>query len=111
MRTTPIGTYEPHDLISFAWGFLLIDANTPILSPLTTPNVNVPKPNIDATKLEPNVTITTTNKYLIATATTYINPYEAEALMRITGSMSCNGLPSKRVTLIDTTTSVNFVSK
>ena len=40
-----------------------------------------------------------------------MNTYEAEALMRITASVSCNGLSSKPDTLIDTTASLNFVSK
>ena len=40
-----------------------------------------------------------------------MNPYEAEALMIFTAVVSYNGLSSKADTLIDTATSLNFVSK
>jgi len=40
-----------------------------------------------------------------------MDPYEPEALMRFTPSVFLNGLSSKADTLIDTTTSLNFVNK
>jgi hypothetical protein len=40
-----------------------------------------------------------------------MNTYEAEALMRFPASVSYDGLSSKANTLIDTTASLNFVSK
>jgi hypothetical protein len=40
-----------------------------------------------------------------------MNPYEAEALMRCTTSVSYNGMSSRGDALIDTATSLNFVSK
>ncbi len=40
-----------------------------------------------------------------------MNPYEAEAFMRFTASVSYDGLSSKAYTLIDAATSLNFVSK
>jgi len=42
MRTSPTYTYVPSDLLQSIWpvNFLLIDANTQILSPLLTTNVN-----------------------------------------------------------------------
>ncbi len=42
---------------------------------------------------------------------TTMSPYKAEARMRFTFSVSYNGLSSKSHALIDTTTSLNFVSK
>ncbi len=48
MRTTPTGTYDPLDLIPIVWliNFWLIDASTPVLSPLL---------NIDASSLKTNI--------------------------------------------------------
>ena len=40
-----------------------------------------------------------------------MDPYEAEALMRFTASVSYNGISSKSDTLIDTSASLDFVSK
>ena len=40
-----------------------------------------------------------------------MNPYEAEALMRLTTYVSYNDLSSKADTLIDTASSLNFISK
>jgi len=42
MRTTPTGTYEPPDIIKFAWviNYWLIDANTHGLSPLMSTSVS-----------------------------------------------------------------------
>ena len=40
-----------------------------------------------------------------------MDPYEAEALMRFNATTVLNGLPSKADTLIDTTASLNFLSK
>jgi hypothetical protein len=39
------------------------------------------------------------------------DPYEAESIMVFTALVSCNGSTSKTYTLIDTTTSLNIVSK
>jgi hypothetical protein len=59
MRTSPIGTYDPPHLIPSAWviNYWLIDANTPVLSPMITTSVGVLKPNIVTTNLETNATI------------------------------------------------------
>jgi hypothetical protein len=40
-----------------------------------------------------------------------MDPYETEALMRFNATFVLNGLSSKADTRIDTTTSLNFVSK
>jgi hypothetical protein len=40
-----------------------------------------------------------------------MDPYEVEALMRFTASVSYNGLSSKAYTLIDTSASLDFISK
>ena len=40
-----------------------------------------------------------------------MNPYEAEALMRFNVTVILNGFPAKADTIIDTSTSLNFVSK
>ncbi len=45
------------------------------------------------------------------TALVIMNPYEAEAHMRFNASVSYNGLSSEVDALIDTATSLNFVSK
>ena len=81
MKTTPTGTYEPPDIIiTSTWviRFWLIDAITPILSPLTNTSVNTLKPNIVTTQLEANEAIKAANKYL-STSTTMvvIDSYEA----------------------------------
>jgi len=59
MRTTPTSTYEPPDLITFAWviNYWLIDANTHVLSPLTNISVGTLKPKIVTTQLEANAAI------------------------------------------------------
>jgi hypothetical protein len=90
----------------------LIDAATPVLSPLLTINVSKLKPSLVKAELEPKVAIETIDKNLSTTINLVImNPYKAEALMRFTASVSCNGLSSKADTLIDTATSLNFASK
>jgi hypothetical protein len=52
MRTTPTSTYEPPDIITYAWviNYWLIDANTHVLSPLMNTSVSTLKP----TSLPPN---------------------------------------------------------
>ena len=114
IRTSPTCTYDPRDLIPSIWpiNFWLIDASTPILPPLLTTNVSNLKPNIVKAELEFEVAIKTTDENLsITTALVIMNPYEAEALMRFTAPVYCNGLSSKANTLIDTADSHNFVSK
>ena len=66
IRTTPIGTYEPPDIITFAWiiNFWLIDANTHVLSPLTNTSVNTLKPNIVTTQLEAYASIQAGKEYV-----------------------------------------------
>jgi hypothetical protein len=91
---------------------LLIDANTPVLSPLLTTNANTLKPNIVRIESKPEAAIETADKNLSTTiALVIVNPYEAEALMRFTATVSYNGLSSKANTLIDTAASLNFLSK
>ena len=114
IRTLPIGAYDQPDLIPSTWSinFQLIDAATPVLSPLLTINVSKLKPSLVKAELEPKVAIETIDKNLSTTINLVImNPYKAEALMRFTASVSCNGLSSKADTLIDTATSLNFASK
>ena len=114
MGTTPIGTYELPDIITSAWvvNFWLIDANIHVLSPLTNTSVNTLKPNIVTTQLEANEVIKAANTYLSAlTAMVGMDPYEAEALMRLNAIVVLNELSAKTDTLIDATTSLYFVSK
>ena len=114
MRTSPTGTYDPPDLIPSTWpiNFWLIDANTLVFSPLLSTNVNKLKPNIVKVESEPEVAIETLDENLSTpSALVSMNSYEAKALMRFTASMSCNRLSSKACTLIDTATSLHFVSK
>ena len=114
MRTTPKGTYEPPDIIAFAWviKYQVIDANTPSLSPLMNISVSTLKPIIATPQLEANAAIEAANTYLpAANAMVVMGPYEANALMRFSATVIFNGLSAKADTLIDTTTSFNFVSK
>ena len=61
MRTSPTCTYDPLDLIPSTWpiSFWLIDANTPVLSPLLTTNVGNLKPNIVRIESKPETNIET----------------------------------------------------
>jgi hypothetical protein len=115
MRTSPTCTYFPSDLLLSLWpvNFWLIDASTPVLSPLLTTNVNNLKPSIVETESELEAAIETANDNDLPTSTALVimNPYEAEALMRFTTFVSYDGLSSKADALIDTAASLNFVSK
>jgi hypothetical protein len=114
MRTSPTCTYVLSDILLSIWpvNFWLIDATTPVLSPLLTTIVNNLKPSIVETESKIEANIETANESLPTAAPLVImNPYEAEALMRFTASVSYDGLSSKANTLIDTTASLNFVSK
>ena len=116
MRASPTCTYDliMTDLIPSTWpiDFLLIDANTPVASPLLTTNVSNVNPNIVKVELEPEVAIETSDENLsTTTALVVMNPYEVEDFMRFTASVSCNGLSLRAYTLIDTSTSLNFGSK
>ena len=114
MRTTPSGNYDPPDLIASTWviNVWLIDANTPVLSPMMSTNIWTLKPNIITTQLESDAAIEAADKYLsTAIAMVVMDPYEAEALMRFTANVSLNDLSAKADTLIDTAASLNFVSK
>ena len=115
MRTTPTGIYEPPNIITSAWVIIcwLIDANTHVLSPLTNTSVNNLKPNILTTQLEANEAIKAAKtKLSTSTAMVVMDPYEAKALMRFNAIVVLNGLSlAKADTLIDTTASLNFVSK
>ena len=71
----------------------MIDANTPVLSPLTNTSVNTLKHNIVTTQLEANGAIKTANKYLSTTnAMVVMDLYEAKALMRFNAIVVLNGL-------------------
>jgi len=90
----------------------LIDANTPVLSPLLTTNVSNVKPNIVRIESKPEATLETADENLsTATAIIIMNPHEVEALMIFVAVVSYNGLSSKTDTLIDTAASLTFVSK
>jgi hypothetical protein len=111
IRTSPTGTYVPSDLLPSFWpvNFWLIDATTPVLSPLLTTNVNNLKPSIVKTEPELEAALETSDENLPTTAALVImDPYEDEALMRFTASVSYNVLFSKAYTLIDTSASLNF---
>ena len=91
MRTSPTGTYVPSDLLPsiLPVNFWLIDASTPVLSPLLTTNVNNLKPSIVVTESKFEAAIETIDENLPTTTALVIrNPYEAEALMRFTASVS-----------------------
>ena len=114
MRTSPTGTYVPSDLLLSIWpiNFWLIDANSPVLSPLLATNVSNLKPNIVKIESKSEATTQIVDENLsTATALLIINPYEAEALMRFTASVSYNGLSSEADILIETADSLNIVSK
>ena len=114
MRISPTCTYVPSDLLLSFWpiDFWLIDANTPVLSPLLTANVSNLKPNIVKLESKPEASAEIEDDNLTAATTLVImNPYEVEALMRFTAFVSYNGLSSKADTLIYTAASLNFVSK
>ena len=121
MMTSPTCTYDPPDLIPSTWPIIFwsIDANTQELSPLPTANVSNLKPNIARIESKPEAAIETSYENFSTapqnlstlTALVIMNPYEDEALMRFTASVSQNGLSSYANTLIDTATSLNFVSK
>jgi len=116
MRTTPTSTYDPSDLITSAWVITnngLIDINTHVLSPLMNTSVGALKPNIVTTQLEANATIEAANKYCNQQMLYMVvmDLDEAEALMRFNATMSLKILSAKSDTLIDTATSLNFVSK
>jgi hypothetical protein len=74
----------------------LIDANTPVLSPLLTTNGNNLKPKIVRIESKHEAAIETADENLSTSiALVIMNPYEAKALMRFTASVYQNGL--KRV--------------
>ena len=75
-------------------------------------SVSTLKPTIVTTQLEANESIKAANKYLSpATAMVVMDPYETEAIMRFNATVVLNGLSAKADTLIDTTASLNFLSK
>jgi hypothetical protein len=75
-------------------------------------SVNTLNPNIVTTQLEANEAIKAANAYfLVATTMVGMDPYEANALMRFNATVILNGLSAKANTLIDTSASLNFVSK
>jgi len=68
--------------------------------------------DIVTTQLEAHASIEAAKIYLSAAiAMVVMDPYEAASLMRFNAIVFKNGLPSKADTLIDTTTSLNFVNK
>ncbi len=87
MRTSPTCTYVPSDLLPSIWpaNFRLIDANTPVLSPLLTNIVNSLKSNIVKIEMGPETVVEIVDENLsTTTALVIMNPYEAEARMRFT---------------------------
>ena len=75
-------------------------------------SVNTLKPNFVTTQLEANEAIKVANKYLsTATAMVVMDPYEAEDFMCFNATVFLNGLSAKADILIDTSASLNFVSK
>jgi hypothetical protein len=113
MRTTPTCTYDPPDLIPTAWpiNFWLIDANTSVLSPLLNNDISNLKRNVVTSELAPEVAIKAEDESLSTEdALVIMDPYQVEALMRFTTTVSQKELSSRADTLIDTATSLNFVS-
>jgi hypothetical protein len=95
MRTSPTCTYVPSDLLLSIWpiNFWLIDANTPVLSPLLITTISNLKPNI--VKIEPELEAaieTADENFSTTTAFVIMDPYEAEALMRFAAYVSYNGI-------------------
>jgi len=116
IRPTITGGYYPHNFIKSIWiiNYRVIDADTPIIAPsptivsTTTTFINaIPIDNsIENTKSE--ATIEAVYRYLSATiALVVMNPLENHSRMRFTQEI----LTSKANTLIDTATSLNFMSK
>jgi hypothetical protein len=102
----------PPDIVTSAWviNFLLIYANTHILSPLMNTSVATLKPNIITAQLEADAAIEAANKYVsVVAAMVVMNPCEAGARMRFNAKVCLNGLSAKADTLINTTSSLNFV--
>ena len=67
----------------------MVDANTPVLSPLLTANVSNLKPNIVKLESKPEASAEIEDDNLTAATTLVImNPYEVEALMKFTASVS-----------------------
>jgi hypothetical protein len=90
----------------------LINANTPVLSPLLATNVNNLKPSI--VKIEPELEAATErdDENLPTTvALVIMDPYEADSLMRFIASVSYIGLSSEADALIDIAALLNFVTK
>ena len=114
MRTSPKCTYDPLDIIPFAYcytNYWLINANTNISSPSITTNLSVLMPNIVTDNLATNAPKEATVKYLTITiALVIMDPYKPEALMRFTAPVSLNGLLAMAVALIGTTTPLYFVN-
>ena len=105
MRISPTCTYVPSNLLPSIWhvNFWLIDANTPILSPLLTTNVNNLKPNNVKIESELDTAAKIVDEKLSTTSALVImNPYEAEALMRFIAVVSYTCLTSEANTLIET---------
>ncbi len=95
-----------------AYYFWLIDGSTPVLSPLLHIDASNLKPNVVTTKLKPEVAIKVEDESLLrATALFIMDPYQVEALMRFKATVSYKELSLKADTLIDTSASLNFVSK
>ncbi len=113
MRTTPTGTYDPPDLIPTVWPIIfgLIDASTPVLSPLLNTYASNLKPKVVTNELNPQVAIKVEDESLPTTALVIMDPYQAEALMRFSATLSYKELSSKTDTLIDTVASLEFFSK
>jgi hypothetical protein len=103
MRTSPTGTYDTPDLLPSIWlvKFWLIDASTPVLSPLLTTNVSNLKPSIVTIKPEPGAAIEMSDENLSTAAVLVImNPCEDEALMRFTASVSYDGFLGRQILLL-----------
>ena len=113
MRTTPIRTYDPPDLIPTIWPikFWLIDASTPVLSPLLNIDASNLKPNVVTNELNLEVAIKVEDESLSTTiALVSMDPYRADALIGLVATVSYRKLSSKSDTLIDIAASLNFVS-
>jgi hypothetical protein len=87
MKTSPTGIYVPSNLLPSIWlvNFWLVDANTPVLSPLLTTNVRNLKPSI--VKIEPKLEVaneTADENLSAAAALVIMDPYEVEALTLVT---------------------------
>ncbi len=114
MRMIPTSTYDPPDLIPnfLPINFWLIDASTPVVSPLLNTDDGNLKPNVVTNALISEVAIKVEDESLSTSAALDImDPYQVDALMRFTATIYYKELSSKADTLIGNAASIKLVGK